>query len=69
MMKHHEFGFLVGDFSEKATRMQMAAVFTHESGRNFWQRVRPIFAADANTKLKKRFVVILDEELARAETT
>jgi hypothetical protein len=65
LMKHHEFGFLIGDFSEGSIRTQMAPVFEHESGRNYWQRARPIFVAEANTKRKRRFVAILDEELAR----
>jgi hypothetical protein len=63
MMKHHEFGFLVGDFSENAIRTQMSFVFSSPVGREFWLRVRSIYASEANSKNKRRFVEILDEEL------
>jgi len=67
MLKQFEFGFIIGDYSKEVIFTQMGDLFSQESGRELWQRLRPYFIAEADTNRKRQFVALVDEEFKRSQ--
>ena len=67
-IKHLEFGFVSGAFSERSVRHQLDTYLRHESGQGFWTQARSTYLEDASTRKGKQFVELLDDAMSRSSS-
>jgi hypothetical protein len=65
-IKYFELGFLTGALGEVEVKHQMGELFTNYGPRAVWPAIRPAWRTEATSRMKRRFVEIVEHEFRNA---